>query len=133
LARDIGRDLGVGARLEALRRTQSGKFVIEDSIPMKRIRELTLGELAALLIPPERALAHLPLYQATSAEALKITHGSAIPLDPARLSNASRISAGCTVCVTVQDGSLLALAEPRIADAHTTLQPTRVFHLTENV
>jgi tRNA pseudouridine55 synthase len=58
LAEDIGRELGVGAHLEELRRTRAGKFTISQSC--------TLGTLerhetpAAVLLPINEAVSHLP-------------------------------------------------------------------------
>jgi tRNA pseudouridine55 synthase len=58
LAEDIGRELGVGAHLDELRRTRAGKFTIEQSI--------TLDALEKLENPPDvllqigEAVSHLP-------------------------------------------------------------------------
>jgi tRNA pseudouridine55 synthase len=42
IARDLGRLLGCGGHLRALRRTKVGQFVVEDSVSMESLRE-TLG------------------------------------------------------------------------------------------
>jgi tRNA pseudouridine55 synthase len=58
LAQDLGRELGVGAHLDELRRTRAGKFTIEQSI--------TLDALEKLENPPDvllqigEAVSHLP-------------------------------------------------------------------------
>jgi len=51
LAADIGRALGCGAHLAALRRLQSGHFSVEGSVAGDRLHELGAGELREALIP----------------------------------------------------------------------------------
>jgi tRNA pseudouridine55 synthase len=51
LAHDLGRKLGCGAHLAALRRTVSGRFDVAEALPLARILELSPGELQARVIP----------------------------------------------------------------------------------
>lgn len=53
LARDIAAALGTKAVMSALRRTQSGYFTIEDSVPLSELTEENVGE---RVIPTERVL-----------------------------------------------------------------------------
>jgi tRNA pseudouridine55 synthase len=50
LCADIGRELGCGACLEALRRTASGSYRAENAIPLEIIRTLTRPELESRMI-----------------------------------------------------------------------------------
>jgi tRNA pseudouridine55 synthase len=51
LVHDIGAALGCGASLDALRRTQSGTFCVDDALPLDDILKLTPDQLAARVIP----------------------------------------------------------------------------------
>ena len=48
---DLGQKLGCGAHLSELRRTASGKFTIEQCLPLAQIEALSLAEIEKRLIP----------------------------------------------------------------------------------
>ncbi|MDD4202380.1 MAG: tRNA pseudouridine(55) synthase TruB [Candidatus Omnitrophica bacterium] len=50
LAADIGKELGCGAHLSALRRTQAGEYDIKDSIALDKILEMSKDEIVGKLI-----------------------------------------------------------------------------------
>jgi len=50
LAADVGNELGCGAHLSALRRTQAGDYNIKDSIALDKILEMSKAELVGKLI-----------------------------------------------------------------------------------
>ena len=54
LCADIGENLGCGAHLEQLRRTQSGELRIADAMPLDSVLNLTLEELCRKMIPVSR-------------------------------------------------------------------------------
>jgi tRNA pseudouridine55 synthase len=56
LCRDIGRHLGVGAHLTALRRTESAGFTEEDAHPLLNLLALDPAELLERLVPMDRPL-----------------------------------------------------------------------------
>ena len=56
LAHDIGQALDCGACLDALRRTRSGAFKVDDALPFDDILKLSPDQLAARVIPLARAL-----------------------------------------------------------------------------
>ena len=60
LARDIGQSLGCGAHLSGLRRTLSEPFHVDAAISLEALNELDRDQARALLLPPDRALEHLP-------------------------------------------------------------------------
>lgn len=125
LARDIGRDLGCGAHLLALRRTRIGPFSVDDAV--------VPDEAAAPGSPgargwrrPAEALAWLPCRPLEPHEAEAVGHGRAIsagelePPDPA----AGPIGPPAERAVAlVAEGALLAVAE-RTGDE---LRPRTVF------
>jgi len=51
VAADLGQKLGCGAHLSALRRTGSGKFTIDQCLPLDQIEALPLPEIERRLIP----------------------------------------------------------------------------------
>lgn len=61
LARDVGEALGVGAHLRELRRTRVGGFSLSDSL--RPTAETTRRDLSERLLPPKRAVDHLPQVQ----------------------------------------------------------------------
>lgn len=68
LVADVGRALGCGAHLTALRRTAIGPFTAEEAEPPERARPL----------PVERAVAHLPRLPLDAEEAEAASHGRAL-------------------------------------------------------
>ncbi len=76
LALDIGRALGCGAHLKALRRTRSGVFTIGQAIPLKTVVEQ--GVLPGQLVSIEAALCELPELKLSAADAAKVQHGGLV-------------------------------------------------------
>jgi tRNA pseudouridine55 synthase len=51
LAHDLGRKIGCGAHLTALRRNASGKFAVADALPLDTILKMTPAELGTRVMP----------------------------------------------------------------------------------
>jgi tRNA pseudouridine55 synthase len=60
LAHDLGEALGCGAVLTALRRTRSGEFSLERSVPLADVLQLSRASLAARVIPLGELLPDVP-------------------------------------------------------------------------
>lgn len=79
LARDLGRHFGCGAYLAALRRTEVGRFSLQQAVSLEQLEELARREaptaLARLLLSLPEALADLPRIVLTHEEALRLVHG----------------------------------------------------------
>ncbi len=75
LAEDIGRVLGCGASLSALRRTGSGPLNVAQAISLDALAALTEIEREALLRPPDSLLADWPELRLDSAEAARFLTG----------------------------------------------------------
>ncbi len=61
LAEDIGRRIGAGAHLAALRRSGAGKFDLSKAVTIERLEEIVSnGKLTDVLISMNEALFHLP-------------------------------------------------------------------------
>ena len=74
LAADIGRVLGGGAHLRALRRTEVGGFVIDDARDVEALAP-------AILLPAAAAVGHLPPVTAAPDLAAAISHGAVLGRD----------------------------------------------------
>ena len=74
LAADVGTALGGGAHLRALRRTRSGSFTLDESVPLERAS-------VDGLLPPAEALRHLAAVSADGDLLVAIGHGKVLPLD----------------------------------------------------
>lgn len=113
LARDIGEALGCGAHLQALRRTAVGTFVIEEAVPLDKLRS---GEmpLDSVLLPPALAVADWPSVTVDAAEERLIRNGLPIARDELQ---------GERAYAQTADGALLALLAP----ADGRWRPTKVF------
>ncbi|MCE5244179.1 MAG: tRNA pseudouridine(55) synthase TruB [Syntrophobacteraceae bacterium] len=69
LGADIGRDLGCGAYVSALRRMASGSFRVEDAVPLADLHELeAAGNWLERLIPLTEAVPHLPAVRVEDEE-----------------------------------------------------------------
>lgn len=78
LAMDIGEALNCGAHLNALRRTTSGPFSLEDAVTLEALEEMDADRTRSLLLPPDTALSHLPPVELDDAAAVDIGHGKPV-------------------------------------------------------
>jgi tRNA pseudouridine55 synthase len=116
LARDLGRALGCGAHLAALRRVRSGTFDVADAVSVGEADRLGRA-IEERLIRPADALPQLPSVTVTEAGLNRATHGN--PIGPEHLT-ARWIppAASGRVRVLGPAGRLVALAESRGGALH---------------
>lgn len=108
LADDLGRALGCGAAMSALRRTYAAGFSLCDCVTLDELSmRAQQGELSQCLIPLERALEAYPALSVTQAQAVRFANGGA--LDAGRLRFAEQ--AAGLYRVYGPDGCLLGLGE----------------------
>jgi tRNA pseudouridine55 synthase len=82
LAHDIGKELGCGAHVTALRRTRSGPFALEDALPLAEVEVLLRQRrLKQHLISLAQAMAFLPAMEVGEAAAREISHGQVLPVE----------------------------------------------------
>lgn len=107
LCHDIGRELGCGAVLTALRRTEACGFSIGQCIPIEEARRLAdSGALESALLPVESAFGSLPRLDLGEAQARRFCNG--VRLDLVGLS----VPVGKVCAVYNAGGEFLGLAEP---------------------
>lgn len=115
LAADIGRALGCGAHLAALRRTVVGDLDLANAVTLDELAALDESRLAGHLQPVDALLQSLPGIALASDAADRFIHGNPVDL-PAGLRGKIRVYA---------DDRLLGVGEP---GADGRLWPRRVVH-----
>ena len=104
LAHDVGAALGVGGHLAALRRERSGRFSLDEAVPLGT----ALADPASAgrrVIPPSELLPDWPAVAVDADQAERVGRGQAV-------SGEGRLEAG-RVRLVAPDGRLVALAEVR--------------------
>ncbi|OPL15988.1 MAG: hypothetical protein AVO38_01625 [delta proteobacterium ML8_D] len=82
LVHDLGSNLGCGAHVTRLRRTKSGPFNIENAMKMETLDEVVKSKrLLDVLIPVEKALAHIPAIEIDNEMAAELRNGHPVFLD----------------------------------------------------
>ena len=105
LARDIGAALGCGAHLESLRRTRSGGFTIDDSVPFSALADGSLRD--ADLQPRHRLVSGLPAVTLSDEGLRRVSHGH--PLGPAHFGGGVPGAENSRVRLLTPDGQLAAI------------------------
>ena len=117
LVRDLGERCGTGATLEALRRTRSGEFTIDEAVPLEALEPPDPGSqipdpgLRPLLIPMEKLLPGLPAVTVTAEGLTRVSHGQHVrPVDLA-----GAVPAGSSEWIRLLDpsGALVGLGTPQ--------------------
>ncbi len=104
LAHDLGKVLGCGGSLHALRRTAVGPFRLEEALTVEKLRRMAgEGRLTEALLPPERLIATMPPLTLTAGEEEAVRHGRTITRDH---------PAAPYLRAHAEDGSLVAVLVP---------------------
>ncbi len=116
LLHDLGRLLGCGACMSALRRTASGAFTIDQAVPLEGLKDrFQSGDLP--LVSLDLALSHLPALDTDEEGADHLRHGQPLPEgEPPPEDTLIRVRL---------EGEVIALGEARGG----RLWPKRVFNL----
>jgi len=79
LVHDLGSNLGCGGHVTRLRRTKSGPFNIENAMKMETLEEIVKSKrLLDVLVPVEKALAHIPAVDIDNDMAAELRNGHPI-------------------------------------------------------
>ena len=79
LAEDIGRKVGVGAHLAALRRTKAGKFDLAQAVTLEELEKIVeAGKICGILISMNEAISHLPDFILSETDVQKVKNGGKI-------------------------------------------------------
>ncbi len=111
LVHDLGRQLGCGAILTELRRTDLGHFHIEDAHTLEALAALeTKAELRRAVIPIRRALPHVPTVWLLPNAEPWVRRGQAIPHNLVQTEDDAIPTRGSMVLLCRLDGLEVALA-----------------------
>jgi tRNA pseudouridine55 synthase len=124
LAHDLGAQLGIGAHLEALRRTRSGDLTVDVAVPLDAIdgnRQAALD----VMIPMRSMLGFVPAVWLTAEGVVAVRHGRGI--GPEAIVKGDRFDLAYNDCAQLvrlldPDGELLALGRP-VAGGAALLHP----------
>jgi tRNA pseudouridine55 synthase len=117
LAHDLGEQLGCGAHLSALRRTDSGGFALAEARPLDdALAMLASGRGVELMLPLERAVASLPIVTLDDSLSTRLRQGQPVNAEPA-------LSDGAVARAYGPDDALLAIVDRR----GQTWWPRKVF------
>jgi len=112
LVRDLGERVGTGACLEALRRTRSGEFTIDEAIPLDALDPPEPGARIPDpgLIPMEKLLRAFPAVTVTAEGLTRVSHGQQVrPVDVA----GALPSSSEWIRLLDRDGALVGLGTPQ--------------------
>jgi len=112
LVRDLGERVGTGACLEALRRTRSGEFTIDEAIPLDALEPPEPGARIPDpgLIPMEKLLRAFPAVTVTAEGLTRVSHGQQVrPVDLA----GALPSSSEWIRLLDRDGALVGLGTPQ--------------------
>ncbi len=129
LARDVGRDLGVGGRLEELRRTSSGPFHVGDAASLDEVVQGGVKFVTQRLIGIPAALSHIPELQVLPGEVRRLMRGTSVSFPRTRLplgQDQPRL-----LKIVSGNGGLLILVRPEPKGADISVRPVRVFNTWE--
>lgn len=109
LCDDLGRKLGCGAVMTALRRTMAAGFSIERCLSLDMVKELAArGELESHILPVEQALLPYPCVTVSAAQAVRFRNGGALAAERLKVS----LPDAGLVRVYDPDGAFLGLGRP---------------------
>jgi tRNA pseudouridine55 synthase len=112
LARDLGRALGCGAHLTALRRTRAGAFDLGRAVPLAEV-EADPEAVSGKLVSPAGALGHLPGVEIPPARLAAVGCGTPLAWAELCVSPASEPPPPGLFRLLTPAGDLLALARER--------------------
>lgn len=91
LAEDIGRALGCGGCLAALRREAVGRFALSSAITLERLEQLTAEDRNAWLLPADALVESLPRLDLDAADTRRLSLGQAVEHGEARTAGLARV------------------------------------------
>jgi len=129
VARDLGRDLGVGGRLERLRRLASGPFRVESAIGTHQIKEDGRAAVTTNLIRLADGLTHIPELQAFPNEIRRLMRGTPVVFSRSRflVKDALHDQHARLLKIVSGEGDLVILVRPEPRGPDLAVLPVRLF------
>ena len=112
LAEDIGRALGCGAHLSALRRTRAGRLSVDDAVTLAELEAMAPEARRARLLPEDELLASLATVQLDDVLAERFRHGQRLALDAEPRGHRVRVYRGANELLGTATISEWGVVEP---------------------
>ncbi len=112
LAEDIGRTLGCGAHLSALRRTRAGRLCVDDAVTLAALEAMAPEERRARLLPEDELLASLATVQLDDVLAARFRQGQRLALDAEPRGHRVRVYGGTNELLGTATISQWGVIEP---------------------
>ncbi len=126
LAHDLGRLLGCGAHLQALRRTAVGPFSSEDAISTQRLETaLADGTWQHLLLPLDYGLGHVPTVHLDAEMEKEVRYGRPLEPDSPPFQHLPNAQNGERCRAYAEEGTFLAIL--RYDASSSRWRPQKVF------
>ena len=109
LAHDIGEQLGVGAHMVKLRRTEVGHFGLADALTLDEVERMCPDDLRNALINPSDMVSHLPAVLLDEERIKLLTNGRVFSLTEDEAEIAARGGSSLRLCDRA--GALVAVGE----------------------
>lgn len=114
MAHDLGQKVGCGAFLEALRRTASGDFTIENARTLSELEEMAgQGRLKEALVPAARLLPQFPAETVDAFTVSQIRQGRDFRVSPFRVQRGAKY-----VKAMSPEGDLVAIGEVKMPNLY---------------
>ena len=111
LCQDVGQAVGCPAHMRFLLRTQSGVFTLATAATLEQLQAAKeAGELEALLLPPEVALAHLPVCDLPHGLGKPLRNGGILPWSRFAALHDTSAAEGKPACIRME-GRIQAIVE----------------------
>jgi tRNA pseudouridine55 synthase len=118
IAHDLGRCMGCGAHLSALRRTSVGEFDQADARTFEQIETaIQSGDTETLFIHPRRLLPQMPAVTATEEAAAMIRNGRAVNLPEMSRARQVKVFRGQTDLIAIATRIAGTLFQPKVVFA----------------
>jgi tRNA pseudouridine55 synthase len=121
LCSDLGAALGVGGCMESLRRLSIGSFSVADAESLAEL--MSRDSILQALVPPSRALPHMPVVLCTEEQADRLAHGMTIEVTD---QIGSPDISGSLAQALTHDGDLLAVGRLSGEGEAVLFRPKRV-------
>lgn len=125
LCADIGRDLGCGGVMAALRRTKTGDFALSDCHTLDALDKMTEEARNALLLPPEALFADYPAVKLPPFYERLCRSGCEIYQQKI----GTALAIGTRVRLCGETGAFFALGEVRAYESSSAIKPIKFFEI----
>ena len=112
LAEDIGRALGCGAHLSALRRTRAGRLSVDDAVTLAALEAMAPEARREKLLPEDELLASLATVQLDDVLAARFRQGQRLALDAEPRGHRVRVYGGTNELLGTATISQWGVVEP---------------------